>query len=287
MSVIFAAFIAFLSWGSGDVFLTFASRKIGPFNASFYGYFFAMILSSFYIPFAFNQLRLLNYSLLFLIILLSVIQLVAFLAYNQGLKVGNPSLVGTIAGAFTSLVVILSILFFGERPTSQEILAIILTFTGLFLSSINFSDIKNKKAIINKGTGLALITLVCWAIYFTFIKIPVQKAGVFWPTYITSIINTIVFLIFGLKKIKLPKLGYKSGFLTIFVSSALLTLGSFCFNYAVGTGSSSVVAPISGAYPALFALIAYFIFKDPITNQQKAGIITTLVGIIALAYFGS
>lgn len=69
------------------------------------------------------------------------------------------------------------------------------------------------------------------------------------------------------------------------MSGLLLTAGSFAFNFAVGQGLSSVVASIAGAYPALFALLASIIFKDPITRQQKSGMIITLLGIILLAYF--
>lgn len=64
-----------------------------------------------------------------------------------------------------------------------------------------------------------------------------------------------------------------------------MTIGSFGFNFGIEKGLSAIVAPIAGAYPALFALLAFIIFKDPITNQQKIGMIITLCGIILLAYF--
>jgi len=285
MPAIIFAVVALLTWGIGDIFTTFASRKIGSYNTSFYGYLFGAIFSSLYIPFAINNLKTFSTPMILLTIFLSLINLIAFFCYNEGLKVGNSSLVGTIAGSFTALVVILSVLFFKERLSIQEIFGIIIIFIGIFLSSINFSDIKKQKTLINKGTVYALIAMAGWAIYFTFIKIPVRQDGFFWPSYVTSIVGSLFFLIFGLRRIKMPQVQIKSGFPAVMLSGLLLSIGAFAFNFGVGQGLSSIIAPIAGAYPALFALLAYIIFKDPITHQQKLGMVVTLCGIILLAYF--
>lgn len=285
MSSIFFALISLIGWGTGDIFTTSASRRIGSYNASFYGYFFGFILSSIYIPFALDQISAYTIPLIALTIFLSVIQLLSFLSYNEALKIGNSSLVGTIAGAFTSLVVVLSILFLGERLLPDQLISISVIIVGLILSSLNLSDLKNKRSIINKGTTLALVAMIGWGIYFTFIKVPIEKAGFFWPTYTTAMVGTLSFLIIGLRRIKFPTLGYKDGFLATFLSGLLLTVGSFGFNIGLSKGLASIVAPIAGAYPALFALLSSIIFRDPITKQQKIGMIITLVGIVLLAYF--
>lgn len=286
MLTIIFAFISFLGWGTGDIFTTFATRKIGSYNTSFYGYFFGLLLASFLIPFV-NGWQNFSFSMILFTIILSIIQILAFFAYNEGLKIGNSSLIGTIAGAFTSLVVILSLIFLNEHLTFLEIISIIVIFVGLFLSSIHISDLRKRKSIMNRGVVLALLAMIGWAIYFTFIKIPIKEAGYFWPTYVTSIVGSLFFLLSGPKRLKMPKIGIRSGFPAVFMASALLTIGSFSFNFAISKGLSSIVAPIAGAYPALFALLAYFIFKDPIRNQQKLGMVVTLVGIVLLAYFSN
>lgn len=285
MIPILFAIVSFVGWGTGDIFTALAARKIGSYNASIYGYLFGALLASFYIPFALNSLKFINVQTVLLILLLSIIQLFAFLAYNEGLRVGNASLVGTIAGSFTSIVVILSLIFLGEKLSTSQAISIMVIFLGLIVSSIKFDVFKDRHAWINRGTILALLAMAGWAIYFTFIKIPVQKVGFFWPSYITSISGAIFFLIFGLKRIKMPTKTLNSGFIAVFASGVLLTIGSFAFNFAIGQSLSSIVAPIAGAYPALFALLAYILFKDPINKQQKIGMTTTLIGIILLGYF--
>jgi drug/metabolite transporter (DMT)-like permease len=285
MSAIIFAFVTFLTWGSGDIFTTIASRKMGAYSASFYGYFFGFLPATLYIPFALSNLHSFSLPMVFLTIFLAIIQLIAFYAYNVGLKISNASLVGTISGSFTAMVVILSVLFLGERLLFQQVIAIVIIIVGLFFASINLSDIKNKKSFFNKGVLYAFIAMIGWAIYFTFIKIPIKEAGTFFPTYLTDVVGTLAYLVFGLRKIKIPKITTKSGFPAALMSGLLLTGGSFAFNFAIGQGLSSVVASIAGAYPALFALLASLVFKDPITRQQKSGMVVTLMGIVLLAYF--
>ncbi|HVA97134.1 MAG TPA: DMT family transporter [Candidatus Acidoferrales bacterium] len=285
MISIFFALIAFLGWATGDIFSTSASRKMGAYNASFYGYFIAFITAAFFIPIFLNNVNEFSLPMILLTIFLSVIQLIGFYFFNEGLKIGNASLIGTIAGAFTFLVVLLSLVFLGERLVLQQVLSIIVIIAGLFLVSINVRDIRKKVTITNKGILYAFIALVGWGIYYTFIKIPIKEVGFFWPTFLTDFVASLVFFLFGFRQIKKPSTKVQSGFPAVILASIILSIGTFSFNFAIGQGFSSIVAPIAGAYPALFALLAYYVFKDPITNQQKFGMMVTLIGIVFLAYF--
>jgi len=49
----------------------------------------------------------------------------------------------------------------------------------------------------------------------------------------------------------------------------------------------SVVAPIAGANPTLFVLLAFFVFKDRLTKQQILGIVLTLLGIVWLSFLSA
>lgn len=286
MLAIIAAIVSLIGWGTGDIFTTLASRKMGSFSASFYGYFFGLIISTVYLPLAINSFHLLTLPIVLLTVILSIVQLLSFFSYNEALRVGNSSLVGTIAGSFTAIVAVLSVVFLKEHLSQQQILSIGIIFGGLILASLNFQSIHSIKTFLNRGTVFALVAMTGWAIYYTFIKIPVNQSGFFLPAYISTLIGTVCFFVFGFKKIKRPELRIKSGTPAAFASGLLLTIGGFAFNLGINNGLSSIVAPIAGAYPALFALIAYFVFKDPITRQQKIGMVITLLGIIALAYFG-
>lgn len=86
-----------------------------------------------------------------------------------------------------------------------------------------------------------------------------------------------------LQGIALQKPNYKNALMPIIICTLLLRIGDFSFNIGISKGMTAVVAPISGAFPTLFALLSFFVFKDPIKKQQILGIIVTLVGIVLLS----
>lgn len=285
MPAILFALISYLGWGIGDIFGTVATRKLGAYSTTFWSYIFRVSIFALYIPFALPLLSNLNLSLLSLNIGLGLLLLVGFVAFNEALRIENAPLVGTITASFTAVVVILSIIFLGDSISAQQLTAILIIFLGLFLSTIKFKDFKNINALLSPGVLFAFIAMFSWGIYFTFIKIPVQQIGWFWPNYISFLLFPLVFLITKIRKIRINKPNYKNAFLPLLLVVLLTGTAEFSFNFAIGEGLSSIVAPIAGSYPTLFVILAFLIFKDPITRQQILGIIITLIGIVALSFF--
>lgn len=287
MQAILFALISYFGWGIGDIFGTIATRKLGAYSTTFWSYIFRVLIFALYIPFALPLLSNLNLPLLSLNLGLGFLLLVGFVAFNEALRIENAPLVGTIAASFASVVVVLSIIFLGDTISPQQLVAILIIFLGLFLSTINFKDFKNINSLLSPGVLFALIAMLSWGIYFTFIKIPVQQIGWFWPNYISFLLFPLVFLITKVRKIRINKPNYKNAFLPLLLVVLLTGVAEFSFNFAIGEGLSSIVAPIAGSYPTLFAVLAFIVFKDPITKQRILGILTTLLGIVILSIFSS
>ncbi len=284
MPAIFFAIISYFGWGAGDVFGTAATRKIGPYSATFwYLVLQALIFGVFSFAFIPN-LSSFSLSIFIFNIVLGVIGTAGLVAFYEGLRIGNASLVGTISASFAALVVVLSIIFFKESITGQQTLAIVTIFLGLIFSSLNFNELKNRKVKVGKEIILSLIAMACWALYWTFIKIPIREVGWFWPGYINTVASIpALYLYIKFKKIKITSVNKHGAFLPVFFNAALLGGGSLSFNYALQNGLAAVVAPIAGSYPTLFAVLAYIAFRDKITRVQLAGIIITLLGIVILS----
>lgn len=280
---IFFALIAFFGWGVGDIFATVVTRKIGGYSASLWDLVLRLVIFSLYIPFALNELKFITLNTFLLIIVLGFVWIIGVLAFYEGLRVGNVSLIGTIAASFSVLVVILSIVFLKESLTAFQIVAIFTIFLGLFLSTLDLKGIKIGQQVVARGVLFAFIAMIAWGIYFTFIKIPVRQIGWFWPTYLSSFPFFIVPLLAKLRNIKINKPNFRGALLPLVVAVVLAGTGNLSFNFAVGQGLTAIVAPIAGSYPVIFVILAFFIFKEPITRQQIGGIITTLFGIVLLS----
>lgn len=285
MPAIFFALVSYFGWGVGDIFGTIAVRKIGSYSTALWRFILGIVLFSFYAPFVLDNLKNLTSSLLLLNIAIGIIGIVGLICFYEGLRITNPSLVATIYAAFAAWVVIFSLIFLNETITDSQVIFIIIIFLGLFLCTVDFNQIKKGKNILNRGILLAIIAMFSHGIYFTFIKIPVRELGWFWPAMISLLMFPLLLIFMRARKIRLVKPTHKGVFLPVVLNSILLTTAELSFNSAIGRELTAIVAPVAGSYPTIFVVLAFLIFKDPITKQQIVGIVTTLVGIVLLSIF--
>lgn len=286
MPAIFFALISFIGWGISDLMVTISARRLNAYSATFWSLVISVLLLSLYAPFVLGSLENLTLNIFILNIFLGFILLGGIIAYREGLIVGSSPLVVTIAASFSAVTTILSIIFFKEQLTIFQGLSIVVIFVGIILSMLDLQDIFKRKFSVDRGLVFAFISMVLWGIYFTFIKIPVSAIGWFWPNYFSFLFFIpFVFWFIKLRKIKLYKPNYNKAFPSLLTSIIFARGAELSFNLGIATGLSSIVAPIAGASPILFIILAFFFLKDPITKQQIAGIITTLIGIVLLSVF--
>jgi uncharacterized membrane protein len=112
----------------------------------------------------------------------------------------------------------------------------------------------------------------------------VDKVGWFLPNYIVFLLFPLVFLVMRAKKIKLERPTVNNVFWPLIISVVLVRIAEYSYNYAITAGQVAVVAPIAGANPTLFVVLAFLFLKDPIRKQQIAGIVATLAGIVLLSF---
>lgn len=279
---IFFALLAFVGWGSGDVFVTIASRKIGNLHTYFWGYCFALILTSFYIPFAgpFPDI-----SVIVIAFLIQIVHTAANIAYFRSLEIGNASLAGTISGGFPLVSVAISMILFGEILTPLKLLGILTIFTGVLLTSFDITQWRRNgflRAVSDPGVPFALIALLGWGMTFSLIRIPVEKIGWFWSLYPIYPIALCLLFFRHVRKKCMNILRYPRVLAIIAAFIILVTIADFSYNIGILQGYTSTVAPIAGAFPVLFVLLSRIFLKDKLTPQQKIGILIALTGIVLM-----
>lgn len=284
MPAIFFALISYLGWGIGDILVAVTARRIDPYSASFYSMLLTVILFSPYALFSLGQLSKFTTPLFLLNLLLAILLVVGIIAYREALRIGNVALVGTIGSAFSAVTTILAVIFFREYLTAMQISMVTVIFLGLFLSIFDIKQVLKRKIRFDRSIMLALVSMLTWGIYFAFVKIPVREVGWFWPFYISFMFFPILYIVMRVRLIPLSKPTINHAFVPLVVSTLTARVAEFSFSLGISKGLTSIVAPIAGANPTLFVLLAFLVFKDPITRQQIAGIVTTLIGIVALSF---
>ena len=277
------AIIALVGWGTADIFGGLVSRKIGGYSSSIWLLIINVVIASLYIPFALPSLGNINLQTILWLLILGPLTVFPMIALYEGIRVGNASLVGTIAGSFGALTVVLSIIFFKETLNYHQVGAIILILTGIILSSINLKEVSLNKILTDKGIPYALAAWLFWGLYFTFVRIPIKEIGWFWPAYFSWLAFPLGIIYMRYKKKELRKPTSSRLWLYLIMDSFLVVIGVLSYNLAITRGQTSIIAPIASSYPALFALLAYFVFKDHLSKQQILGMIITLGGIIILS----
>ncbi|HCM37977.1 MAG: Integral membrane protein [Candidatus Gottesmanbacteria bacterium GW2011_GWB1_43_11] len=277
--------VPFFGWALGDIFGAFASRKIGAYATTiwvFIGSFVVLTVYAFFVGFA-QLITGITLPLFLLNLLLGFFYVSGNFALNEAFTKTNPSLAGTINAAFPALVLVLSVLFFKDPITLPHILVITIIFAGVFLCTFDFGILKSKAKVVNSGLFFALYAMVSFAVVFTFLRVITDKIGWFWPIYI-SLFPSLIFLgMMRIKKIPLVSPLKTKTLLPILGSTISLRIGDIIFNLGLHSGLAKIVAPIAGAYPVLFVILAFFVFKDPIKKQQMIGIVVTLLGIVLLS----
>ena len=277
--------VPFFGWALGDIFGAFASRKIGAYATTiwvFIGSFVVLTVYAFFVGFA-QLITGITLPLFLLNLLLGFFYVSGNFALNEAFTKTNPSLAGTINAAFPALVLVLSVLFFKDPISLPHILVITIIFAGVFLCTFDFGILKSKAKVVNTGLFFALYAMVSFAVVFTFLRVITDKIGWFWPIYI-SLFPSLIFLgMMRIKKIPLVSPLKTKTLLPILGSTISLRIGDIIFNLGLHSGLAKIVAPIAGAYPVLFVILAFFVFKDPIKKQQMIGIVVTLLGIVLLS----
>ena len=283
MAVTFA-FLSFFAWGFGVFFEAIVARRIESYSLALWGFVLSAFVLIFYTPFVLGDLHGLTVNLLLFIIVIGIAGLfLGTIVYYEALKMSSRALVGTIATSFPAVTVLISVAFLNEKLSGQQIIAIIIIFVGLALASLNLKEIRSKNIFSDKGVMLAFVPMIAWGTWVALIKIPVQQIGWFWPNYLTFLLFPLLFIFIKIRKKKVELPTVNNAIVPLVVSTTLVRIAEFSYNAGIGKDLVSIVAPIAGANPILFIILAFIFFKDKITRQQILGIITTLIGIVLLS----
>lgn len=286
MSPFLLGIIAHVGWAVGDIFAGLSSRKIGSLKTSFLVAVCGFLIFSPLLYFYFDNLKLLTLELFFLTLFLSIFAISGNVILNQGMKTGYPSIVGTIGASFVALTIVLNSIFFENFVSKVQWIAIIIIFSGVLVLGINTGGEKVNKIKLKKSILFGVLCCLFWAIYFTWIKIVMDQLGWFVPMYITTF-TAVVSLFFVSKpgEIISEGLTFKTFYLILFCA-ILLRSADFILNWSIKNDFISIVGPIAGAYPTLFVVLSFFVFKEKLGKFQITGIVLGLTGICILSFFG-
>ncbi len=283
MSLLFALLTAFF-WGCGDFFIAISSKKFG---AGFSFHFFRIVsLLVLTIPaiilFPTTNFTPINF---WTVVATSILESIGIRFFFKALAEKNTIINGTIASSFSIITVLVSLIFFGERPTVTQLIIIGLVIVGIIMASLNVRDL-SKIHLIEKGALYAFAAMFIWGVYFAVVRIPTRELGWFWPVYFVRLTVILELPFIFSKKISLPKRFFSWKAIGLMMIAAVIpTIGDSFYNLgiAVPQTATSLFVPVASASPVIYNILAGWFFREKIEPIQKLGIAATILGVILLS----
>jgi drug/metabolite transporter (DMT)-like permease len=198
-------------------------------------------------------------------------------AFYRGMAVGAMSIVAPIAGVSAAVPVAVG-LATGDRPSTGQIIGIVLALVGVALASREHQDGRTRVAA---GTGLALLAAIGFGGYF----VPMHYAGradFWWASLIfraTSFALIALAVVVTRARVRLSRSD------VVFVALIGIgdTLGNFLYAAASGHGLVSVTSVLASLYPIVTIVLARAVLNERVDRSQQAGIAATLAGVVLIS----
>jgi len=274
----FHALIAFFSWGSEGILDKKSLEKLNPYNALSVRYFFVflwVILAAL----IFTEIKFPSVELIPYLLFTCLVGSAAIIFFFKSMNTGTMSLSVGIAKNYFLVTIAISIVFFQETLSFNQIIASLLILSSLFLLSF---DRKEKGFQLGKGTFFALLTLVGWGTYFALIKPIVLELNPFNAALFLESIIFLMILVYSILTKKELKLNERKSNYFAFFASILLVIGSIAYNFSIALIGASLTAIIVAPTPILASILARIFLKEKLSTVKYLAIIVSVIGLILL-----
>lgn len=218
-------------------------------------------------------------------LLISLIGYIPIIAFFEAIKRGKVGVISPVASSSLIVTIFLSIIFFKETLTHNQVFAILFIILGIILISVNLKDLKRSNIFsISSGVPFALIACLGWGLVFFLMKFPVSKLG---PIFSAFILESGLVIFSGIhlkskgESFKVHRKYYKY----LFITAIATMFGTLFYNYGINATSVSLVAAISACAPLVVTIYGKVVYKEKLSLQQYSASLVIVIGIITLSYF--
>ena len=214
---------------------------------------------------------------------LTVVVVFFYLGFYKALQLGPIALVGPIVAAHSPVVVLLAVIFLGERISEWQIVAIAATVSGVVMASMDINALRSGRTIIGLGVALAIGVSIAAGFWQFAIAAMSREMGWFAPVFLTRLFMVGLLLPVVVIRREQPWGGLNRKLaVAIVVVAALETLALLAFTRGSEIGIVSVVAAASTAYPIIPIIGGIVLFKERLSALQFAGLFIVTLGLLGL-----
>ena len=214
---------------------------------------------------------------------LTVLVVFFYLGFYKALQIGPIALVGPIVAAHSPVVVVLAVIFLGERISEWQVAAIVAVVSGVVMASVDLPALRSGRTVIGLGVGLAIGVSIAAGFWQFAIAAMSKEMGWFAPVFLTRLFMVCILIPVVVIRREQPWVGLNRKLaLAIVVVAALETLSLLAFTRGSEIGIVSIVAAASTAYPVIPIIGGIVLFKERLSAIQFAGLFIVILGLLGL-----
>jgi len=184
---------------------------------------------------------------------------------------------------YPTVVVVLSALFLGKRPTARDIVALVLTYFGLLL--VFWYAVGGEQRNLWLGAGLVFTSATCYAVYLVAGSEVIARVGSVRFTAYAMVVASVAciaqfFVLRPLSALDLPLEVYG---LAIAMALASTVIPGFMVAEALRRIGANKVAIIGALGPVTAIVLGYLGLDEVMTPLQILGAGFVLVGVVVIS----
>ena len=214
---------------------------------------------------------------------LTVLVVFFYLGFYKALQLGPIALVGPIVAAHSAVVVVLAVVFLGERISQWQVVAIVAIVAGVAMASIDMNAIRSGRSVIGLGVALAIVVSIAAGFWQFAIAALSKEMGWFAPVFLTRLfmVGMLAPVVAIRRELPWHRLNRKLAVGVVAVA-ALETLSLLAFTRGSEIGVVSIVAAASTAYPIIPIIGGIVLFKERLSAIQFVGMFIVSLGLLGL-----
>lgn len=274
-----------LGWGSADFFAKKTVDRIGALKSLVWAHAFGSLL---FILIALEQVTLggkiihipTSFGVLTGLIFFGVLQMIVYWLVYVGFGKGQLAVLNPVFASFPGIVILVSIIGFGEPLHLRLAAALVAIFGGIILLNLDIQALRSRKLNISPGlkeVALAAVLAAGWTIGWD--KFVNGKDALSY-----ALLMYVFMTITALAAAKLSKVKLRGVERDLWKFLVLIGLGETIAYLAISWGYSatpltSIVAVISGSFSLPTIFLAFIFLKERITRLQVAAAFIIIIGV--------
>lgn len=289
-----AALSSALIIGLSFLFVKTTLLYVSPLDALSHRFTVAFIVASAYLLISKKKLNLNLKDWLFIAPLSLLYPILMFLCQVLGLSQTSSSQAGMIQASIPIFTLILATIILREKPALKQILAIIISVSGVMII-ISMNGVNSQDTSII-GAVLILLSTLSNAFYNILAKKYVAKYALLSVTYVMTTIAFVVFSVLSLSNhivkgtldhylLPFTNQNYTLSILYLGILSSLLT--SLISNYALSILPPAQMSIFSNVSVLVTVLAGIIILNETFTSLHLLGGVLIILGAIGTNFFGA